>query len=264
MTESAYFTTLPNRGLIRVSGPERRTFLQGLISNDINLLDTQPCVYACLLTAQGKFLHDFFATEKDEIVSLDCEGGARAEDLAKRLKMFKLRSKVEIECVSEILVYASFQRRLESILQSTTSLPMDPGPSLSSAKAGGRDDDTYIDPRHSGMGWRSFKKPVLQEVPFDEWDRHRILLTVPDGSRDMIPEQSTLLECNIDKLGGVSFEKGCYVGQELTARMHHRNLGKKHLYTVQGNFPPEVEIRSRCGDVAIVLMKDNLVDNLKD
>jgi folate-binding Fe-S cluster repair protein YgfZ len=84
MPENAYFVTLPNRGQITLSGPDRRGFLQGLISNDINLLDSQPCVYACLLNAQGKFLHDFFITEKDAVINLDCEGGARAQNLFKR------------------------------------------------------------------------------------------------------------------------------------------------------------------------------------
>jgi tRNA-modifying protein YgfZ len=226
MTESAYFTTLPNRGLIRVSGPERRAFLQGLISNDVDLLDTQPCVYACLLNAQGKFLHDFFLTEKDGVILIDCEGSARTEDLAKRLKMFKLRSKVEIETQPNHTVYVSNQ------------------------------NIGWSDPRHKDIGYRSFEKPNLPEKPFEEWDRHRIMLTIPDGSRDMIVEQSTLLECNIDKLNGVSFEKGCYVGQELTSRMHHRNLGKKHLQTVNLNALPEgAELRSQRIDIGIALVK---------
>ncbi len=228
MTESAYFTTLPNRGLIRVSGPGRRDFLQGLISNDINLLDNQHCVYACLLTAQGKFLHDFFLTEKDETIFIDCEGGTRAEDLAKRLRMFKLRSKVDIESETHGTVYVSNY------------------------------DIGVKDPRHPEIGYRSFTKPALEEKPFEIWDRQRILLTIPDGNRDMIEEQSTLLECNIDKLNGVSFEKGCYVGQELTARMHHRNLGKKHLCTVQGDIAQIADLRSRCADAGIAMLRDEV------
>jgi folate-binding protein YgfZ len=90
----------------------------------------------------------------------------------------------------------------------------------------------YPDPRHAMMGYRTFTKPMLPEKPFAAWDSLRISLTIPDGSRDMIPEKSTLLESGIDKLNGISFEKGCYTGQELTARMHYRGLAKKHLRTI--------------------------------
>ena len=219
------YSSLPNRGLIRVSGPDRRAFLQGLISNDINLLDKQHCVYACLLTAQGKFLHDFFLTEKDETIFIDCEGGARAEDLAKRLKMFKLRSKVEIEVEPSHNVYVS-------------------------------NTEGWDDPRHTALGKRTFTKPAGKEQPFEVCDKKRIMLAAPDGSRDMIVEKSTLLESGIDILNGISWDKGCYVGQELTARMNYRALVKKRLQTVKINeLPDGAELRSTCGDVGIALVK---------
>ncbi len=240
MAEKAFYTTLKNRGLLRVSGPDSRKFLQGLVSNDVALLDAQPCIYACLLTPQGKFLHDFFMTEKNGVISIECEGGDRARDLFKKLSIYKLRADVKIECEESVSVYAGAGH----------SLPQDP--------------------RHPGLGFRSFEKPDGQEQPFEIWDRHRIMLTVPDGSRDMIVEKSTLLESNVDRLNGISWDKGCYVGQELTARMHYRGLAKKHLCTVSGDLvrdPGEDivvngkfigEMRSRCGDVGLALMKDNL------
>lgn len=243
MTETPYFTTLQNRGLVKVSGPDRRGFLQGLVSNDVNFLDSQPCVYACLLNAQGKFLHDFFMTEKDDTIFLECEGGARAEDLARRLSMYKLRAKVEIAVEADVAVYVLYH-----------PLPDASRLSLSLQGEGSR-ERIWPDPRHPAMGYRSFEKPQLEERPFEIWDRHRILLTVPDGSRDMIPEKSTLLESNIDKLNGVSFEKGCYVGQELTSRMHYRGLAKKHLYTVKLPMEVEGELRSSCGDVGLALLR---------
>ncbi len=279
MTEAPYFTTLPNRGLVKVSGPDRRGFLQGLISNDINLLDTQPCVYACLLTAQGKFLHDFFITEHGDSICIECEGGARAEDLARRLSMHKLRAKVEIKCIKEITVFAIWPP-----LPVGACSPSFPSPPFRGRGIKG-EGAKYSDPRHPQIGFRSFEKPILEEKPFETWDRHRIMLTVADGSRDMIPEKSTLLESNIDKLNGISFEKGCYMGQELTARMNYRGLVKKRLYTIHLNTPPlappaaslspplaggikggsEIrvngeligEMRSSCGDVGIALLKDN-------
>ncbi len=248
MTETPYFTTLKNRGLIRVSGPEARGFLQGLISNDINLLDRQACVYACLLNAQGKFLHDFFITERDGVITLECEGGERAQDLFKKLSMYKLRADVKIECEETVSVYAIFSPLPVGADAPSFPLPHEWGRGIKGEGA------IHPDPRHSALGFRSFTKPSLEEKPFEAWDRQRILLTVPDGSRDMIVGSSTLLECNIDKLNGISYEKGCYIGQELTARMHYRNLGKKHLKTV--TLPYDGELRSSCGDMGLALVRD--------
>lgn len=251
MTEDSkpYFARLKNRGLVHLEGEDRFDFLQALISNDVRLLESQPAFYACLLTPQGKFLHDFFVIKGDGFLLLDCEGGARAQDLYKRLTLYRLRAKVQISVEEENAVYAA----------------------LPPASAPG-----YPDPRHAAMGWRSFEMPQgLEEKPFEAWDKHRIRLGIPDGSRDMVPEKSTLLECNIDRLNGISFKKGCYVGQELTARMHHRGLAKKHLYPVTGDNLPESgsdlfidgnlagEMRSSCGDVGLALLKDDMLDRLQ-
>ncbi len=243
MTQNPYYTTLKNRGTVTVSGPERRSFLQGLISNDINLLDMQPCVYACLLNAQGKFLHDFFIIERDDLITLECEGDERAIDLHKRLSMYKLRADIKIDYQENVAVYST------------------PSPA-------GMMSFFYPDPRHEQLGFRTIEKPDGEERDFDEWDRLRISLTIPDGSRDLIIGSSALDEGRIDKLNGVSYDKGCYIGQELTARMHYRGLGKKHLCTVSGELlrspgePIEIngkiigEMRSTCGDIGLALLKD--------
>lgn len=246
MTENPFYVKLENRGLIKISGPDKLVFLQGLITNDIDLLETQPSLYACLLTPQGKFLHDFFITAQNDEIWLDCEGGERAEDLAKRLTMYKLRANVQIICIPETNIYAVFGQQ--------TGTP---------------------EPRHAEMGNRSFEKPALPEKSFETWDQHRIRLTIPDGSRDMIVNVSTLMESNIDKLNGISLTKGCYVGQELTARMHYRGLAKKHLHTVQGDLPSfgaEIredgkligEMRSSSGDIGLALLKDTETHLLKN
>ncbi len=242
MNMNKFFVKLPNRGLIHIEGEDRYEFLQNLISNDIELLKKQNAIYACLLTPQGKFLHDFFVLEGGGFLLLDCEGGERAQDLCKRFNLYKLRTKVKISVEEHNDVYAVFD---------ASYAPQ------------------YTDSRHPEMGGRSFEKPgALKQHRQEEWDRHRISLGIPDGSRDMIPEKSTLLECNIDKLHGVSFEKGCYVGQELTARMYHRGLAKKHLYVVKGQqLPPSGtdikvddrlvgEMRSHCGNLGLALLKD--------
>jgi folate-binding protein YgfZ len=182
-----FYVQLPNRGLVHIEGDDRKSFLQGLVSNDVNKASP---VYACLLTPQGKFLHDFFIHEGDRFLLLDCEGGERAKDLYERLLKFRLRSKVQLSVEEQNKIYAIFGADI--------GLP---------------------DPRHKDIGNRSFEKPELEEKPFHEWDTRRIHLCIPDGSRDMKVENSTLLESRIDTLNGVDWEKGCYMGQELTARM---------------------------------------------
>lgn len=247
-----FYTKLKNRGLVQVEGEDRFAFLQGLITNDLALLENQPVIYACLLSPQGKFQHDFFVSRGDGVYLIECEGGERAQDLYERLNKYKLRSKVQISAEDDIDIYAVFG------------------------------DDTprsgYADPRHHDMGWRSFEKPNdIDEQGFDEWDIHRIRLGIPDGSRDMVIDFSTMLECRIDKLHGVSFEKGCYVGQELTARMHHRGLSKKHLYAIGFTSEPPTplstlsynghsigEMRSSCGNIGIAQIKDSDVDKISE
>lgn len=246
-----FFTSLPNRGTVRIAGPDRRLFLQGLITNDVALLDPPGAmVYACLLTPQGKFLHDFFMTEQDDMIQLECEGSARAADLAATLKKFRLRSKVEIEHTETQDVFVSLNGQ-------------------------------YRDPRHPALGARSYTRPDEgDEAPFAEWDRHRITFGIPDGSRDMLIGQSTMMECGLDRLNALSLTKGCYMGQELTARMHYRGLAKRHLIPVHipghppgSTLPPPGtdlrdgdtligEMRSSCGNIGLALLRDDALERL--
>ena len=244
-----FYVTLKNRGLIHIEGEDRVEFLQGLVSHDVTKLEAQKILYACLLTPQGKFLHDFFMHWGDGFILLDCEGSHRAEDLYDRLNKYRLRANVQLSVEKEHPVYAVFD--------SNTGLP---------------------DPRHFKLGHRSFEKPDAEKEDHEEWDKQRIILGVPDGSRDMEVERSTLLECNIDKLNGIDFDKGCYMGQELTARMHHRNLGKKHLRSIKltSMAPPpafhDIDIngkvignmRSSCGDIGLAVIKDEIIEELKN
>ena len=237
----AFYVTLPGRGLVHIEGEDRTAFLQGLVSNDMDKLAPGRILYACLLTPQGKFLHDFFIQGGDGFLLLDCEGGARARDLHDRLNKYRLRSKVKLSVEESVPVYAVFGV-----------------------------DDGLPDPRDVDLGRRTFEKPDLPEQDFSAWDRARIAMGIPDGSRDMEIEKSTLLECNLDKLNAVDWNKGCYMGQELTARMHYRGLAKKHLYPVRitGAAPAPFSdigsigtMRSSCGDVGLALLKD---DSIKD
>lgn len=247
---------LPERGLITVSGAERFDFLQRLVTANLDNLNHQDSVYACLLSPQGKFLHDFFVIYEDDRLMLECEGGVRAQDLYRRLMMYKLRSKVELDCRDEIAAYALFGDVADAVV-----------PRI------------YADPRHTAMGWRAFDKPdYAHDMAFDEWDRRRIACTIPDGSRDMTPEKANIIEMGLDRFGASALEKGCFVGQELIARMLHRGLAKKHLYTIReytAEFPANgADIKSdgkligtmasSCGDLGLALLKDDAVVRLPE
>lgn len=257
-TVPSFFVPLPQRGTVRIAGPQRYDFLQRLVSNDLSLLTPQhPALYACLLTPQGKFLHDFFIVEKGETLWLDCEGGERTLDLEKRLKSYCLRTDVMISADPETPLHIVFPKDRAAA----------PPPT-----------EYFSDPRAPEMGWRSWANPPegLPEHPFSEWDHKRISLGIPDGSRDLIPGISTLAEGRIDRFHGVSYHKGCYVGQELTARMHHRSTGKKHLYPIRfHDAPPPVpgteihlngekigEMRSSCADLGLALLRDETAQSL--
>jgi folate-binding protein YgfZ len=211
---------LDNRGIIHLGGADRRAFLQGLISNDTNLCTQDRAVYAALLTPQGKFLHDLFIIENGEEFLIDCEAD-RAEDLLKRLAAYKLRAKVTMrDGQGEFEVWAIGGQKTED-----------------------RGQKIFADPRLPELGFRAIlKKGDLQTPnpgPRTLYDRRRLALGVADGSRDMLIEKSTLAEGNFDLLNGISWSKGCYVGQELTARVHYRGLAKKRLFpvTIDGDAP---------------------------
>lgn len=227
MAENAFYVKLKNRGLLHIEGPDRHAFLQDLITNDIEKLSPDKPLYACFLTPQGKFLHDFFVIEGKGFTLLDCEGDHRAADLFRLLNIYRLRKDVQISIEERNDVYAVFGAPI--------GLP---------------------DSRDPEMGRRTFEKPDLPERPFENWDKHRITLTIPDGSRDLMVEKSTMDEARMDQINAIDYDKGCYIGQELTARMHYRGLGKKHLQTVKlDELPENAELRSSCGDVGIALVK---------
>jgi folate-binding protein YgfZ len=238
------FVRLPNRAVLRLSGPDRLAFLQGLVSNDVNAAAPGSAVYSCLLTPQGKFLHDFFLYADGDSLLIECEADRRA-DLAQKLRMYKLRSKIEIADAA-FAVFAVFGAgEMPGAIQA-------------------------VDPRAPALGTRllSGEPPALAEISYDSYDRLRIALAVPDGSRDMEVGKAILLENNIDLLNGVAWDKGCYTGQELTARTKYRGLIKKRLMPVvlSGSVPDvgtpltvdgvEVgEMRSADGDVGLALMR---------
>lgn len=236
--DTATYALLADRGVISVTGEESRRFLQGLISNDINKVKPDRAIYATLLTPQGKFLHDFFIVASEEMLLLDCEG-SRAADLLRRLGLYKLRAKVTLSDVSACYRVAAL---FGAAAGERLALAAEPG--AAKPFAGGI---AYCDPRLAALGFRAIlpaeaavdalAEAGFAAAPADAYDRQRLALGVPDGSRDLPVEKAFLLEHNIEELNGVDFGKGCYVGQELTARTKHRGIVRKRLFRVEVDGP---------------------------
>jgi folate-binding protein YgfZ len=229
----ASFVLLDDRGILAVSGPDRRPFLQGLVSNDVDKVGPTAARYAALLTAQGKYLHDFIMVEAGESIWLDTEI-ARLGDLKRRLSIYRLRAKMTLEERSDLCVAAVFGADGPAAL----GLPSEPGAARAFASG-----VAFVDPRLAALGARailprdgaraSLADADLVEAEFDSYDRLRLSLGIPDGSRDLVPEKSILLEAGFDELNGVDWQKGCYIGQELTARTKYRGLVKRRLMPVR-------------------------------
>jgi folate-binding protein YgfZ len=196
---------LSDRAVIAVSGPEAINFLQGLVTNDVTKL-TQP-LYAAMLSPQGKILFDFLMSAQGETVLIDVQKDQRAA-LAKRLSMYKLRAKVEIATRDDLIVIA------------------DEGPA---------------DPRLATLGQRSIVPAGIETVDgtsaYHEW---RFGLGVPEAA-DFGSEKVFAMDGGLDELNAISFTKGCYVGQELTARMKHRGTDRKRILPFNG---PEIELET--------------------
>jgi tRNA-modifying protein YgfZ len=267
------YVMLEDRGFVAVSGDDRQTFLQGLISNDVAKVSPTRAVHAALLTPQGRYLHDFFIVDQGDRLLLDCER-ARADDLRKRLSLYKLRSKVMLANVSDdYRVAACFGPTILEKLEMSE-------PGQAKDYAGGV---AYVDPRLSALGARVVLHAGLGEDPLvalgcvrgepDAYHAHRIALGVPDGSRDLPVEKAILLENGFDELRGIDWNKGCYVGQELTARTKYRGLVRKRLMPVEVDGPlpapgTEValdgkeagEMRSGHGSRALALLRLEAVE----
>ena len=232
MSSSGY-CALPERGVIALQGADRDAFLQGLISRDLEQITADRAGYGALLTPQGKFLFDFMILRAADVLLLDAER-ARLPDLLRRLTMYRLRAQVDLEDASGRYAVAA---ALGDDVARRFELEHRPGACRLLGEG-----FAFVDPRLARLGVRVLLPPpdldpTLQALGFaplatDAYERVRITAGVPDGSRDLVTERSTLLESGFEELNGVDFAKGCFVGQELTARMKYRGLVRKRLLPV--------------------------------
>ena len=196
------------RTVLEISGEDRFKFLQAIITNDINLLEKGP-IYSALLTPQGKYFTDFFLIPYEGRILLDILEDA-CEELKNKLLLYRLRAKVEI---------------IKTDLKVSLGLSNKP-------------KEAFSDPRHPALGWRSYgPEDIAQEV---DWTQVRVSYCIPETNIELVRDQTYILEAGFERLNGVDFKKGCYIGQEITARMHHKTDLKKGLITVQIDGEAEV------------------------
>jgi folate-binding protein YgfZ len=210
-----HLAALPDRGVIELTGADRVTFLQGLVSNDVARAGPGAAVWAALLTPQGKYLSDFFIFAADDRLLLDVQRD-QLDLVVSRLTKFRLRARVIMRDLSDaVFVHAAWG--------GAVSLPADA--------------IAAPDPRLAEAGWRILSATALPATASaEDWQAHRLSLGLP-APADLEAEKSVLLEAGFDELHGVSWSKGCYMGQELTARTKYRGLVKRRLVPVAVDGP---------------------------
>ena len=201
-----------DRTVLRIGGKDRVDFLQGLVTNDVT---RGGLIWAALLTPQGKYLFDFFLLDQGDVLLLDVKAEV-ADALVQRLSMYRLRADVSIDAAG-----VSVTRGL-----------------------GDAPDGALPDPRHPDLGWRAYDLAGDGDTPAINWDAIRVAHNIPETGIELIANDSYPLECGFERLHGVDFRKGCYVGQEVTARMKHKTALRKGLALVEieGAAPVGTEI----------------------
>jgi len=225
---------LEDRGILFINGIDAKEFLQNLISNDINKVNEDASCFASLLTPQGKFLFAFIVAKHKSGYFIDCEK-SQIEALFKQLSIYKLRSKVEIMNLSNEFVIAAFNEEkflkfegAKDVLGNTIKY---------------REDSIILDPRSKDLGARliinleklylSLKKLQLKDSPVDEYYQLSHRLGIPQKEMNKLQNKLFGIECNFEELNGIDFKKGCYIGQENTARIKIKNKLSKRLLPVQ-------------------------------
>ena len=225
---------LEDRAILYISGEDTKEFLQNLISNNINKVnDTNSC-FSSLLTPQGKFLYEFIIIKHKSGFLIDCEK-SQADGLFNQLSLYKLRSKVEILNLSNEFVVAAFSR--EKFL-SFNDVKDEPGFTIKY-----REDPIFLDPRNKQLGARliinleklylSLKKLGLHDSNLEQYYKQSHKLGIVPKDLNKLKEKLFGIECNFEQLNGIDFKKGCYVGQENTARIKLKNKLSKRLFPIQ-------------------------------
>ena len=233
MSNPPFMAMDASRRVIRVFGDEATDFLQSLVTANVEELAPGACGPGALLTPQGRILADMMILRRQEGFLIDCDE-SRAADLFARLRRYRLRRPIDLALETEMRVWVGWE--------------------------GGMPDGAAIDPRHPSLGWRwispdgAHPPGVAEDAirPIALWHARRIAAGVPQGPVDLVPERALMLEAGLDRLGAVDFSKGCYVGQEVTARTHYRGLVKRRIVPLRidaGAVPEDARVTE--GETAI-------------
>lgn len=257
-TQNVYI--LEDRGILYINGADAKEFLQNLISNDINKVNEESSCFASLLTPQGKFLFAFIIAKHKAGYFIDCEK-SQTEALFKQLNVYKLRSDVDIMNLSNEFVIAAFN--YEKFLKFEGAKDH-PGYTIKY-----REDPILLDPRNKDLGARliinleklylSLKKLELKDSPIDEYYKLSHDLGIAQKEMNKLQNKLFGIECNFEELNGIDFQKGCYVGQENTARIKLKNKLSKRLLAIQlisGKLTEGASIYANDIEVGKVLIND--------
>jgi len=231
-TQNVYI--LEDRGILYINGKDGKEFLQNMISNDINKVNEDNSCFASLLSPQGKFLFAFIIAKHKSGYFIDCEK-SQTEALFKQLSIYKLRSKVEIMNLSNEFVVAAFNGEKFLKFEGAKDIP---GHTIKY-----REDSILLDPRNKDLGARliinleklylSLKRLELKDSPVDEYYQFSHELGIPQRNMNELQNKLFGIECNFEELNGIDFKKGCYVGQENTARIKLKNKLSKRLLPIE-------------------------------
>ena len=225
MFDDKEYYLLKKRGIILIEGKDRFRLIQGIISNDIELLRKKPSIYSSLLTPQGKFQHDFFISNFNEKFYLECDVSEK-EEVAKKLMMYKLRLDIQITIISNLnIILTKKKLNFSEICSSEIISFYDP-----------RFDNSFFSRTYADSNFLTEIKKKFVEINDIKYESLRLNNCIPDFSIDAIKKKSLLLEMRFDDLNGISWTKGCYMGQEITARMKHRGTVKKLIFKVSIDF----------------------------
>jgi len=251
---------LEDRGILFVQGKDAKEFLQNIITNDINKVNETNSCFASLLTPQGKYLFDFLIIKHKNGYFIDCEK-LQIENLYNQLDTYKLRSKVEILNLSNEFVVAA--------LSNEKFLEFEGSKNISGHTIKYREDPIFLDPRKKELGARiiinleklylSLKKLDLSASNIDEYYKFSHEIGIAQKNMDQLKNKIFGIECNFEELNGIDFKKGCYVGQENTARIKLKNKLSKRLLPIQlikGELKDEI-IQYNNNEVGKVLIKNN-------
>lgn len=229
MLEPNKIFKLNKRSLILIEGNDKFDFIQGIISNDIKFLEKKKSIYAAMLSPQGRYLYDFFITNHNNNFLLECPS-FQATEIYKKLNLYKLRSDVKIKIIETFDIFLVSKLNLDEFTINNSECLF------------------FQDPRFNNSLMRVYapkeftiKNKKISLMNEDQYNDFRINMNIPDFTKDSKKEKSLLLEMRFDELNGISWEKGCYLGQEITARMKYRGKVKKKIFSIYIDFKSRLD-----------------------